>query len=165
MKISENFNQNVTLSELAALADSIGGQTGILEAAIYALEKGLADDFFYQRETIICNGLLDQAYSFLENPRTYLAAGVYGRIVLETTIREFAKLKQHENYDSKMKFNRLITELRVDGFIIQSFEEKLRYNYTIGSDAAHNHPDFANYNKKNLKEFLAFIKDDVLTLE
>lgn len=82
-------------------------QVGILQAASDALNSGLTKDLFYEREMIVFSDLLDQAYEFLENQSTFLAAGVYGRIVLETTIKEFAKLKLRENYNSKMKFELL----------------------------------------------------------
>jgi hypothetical protein len=137
---------------------------GILQAALDALNRGLTKDLFYEREMLVLSDLLDQAYEFLENQSTYLAAGVYGRIVLETAIREFAKLKLRENYSPEMKFNQLITKLRTDGYIIQSFEERLRSYYTIGSDTAHCNENFRSYSKRQLSDFLTFIKDNVLTL-
>lgn len=84
---------------------------------------------------------------------------------METTVKEFAKLKLQENYNSQMKFNQLIVKLKNEGFILQTFEERLRSYYTIGSDAAHNSSDFTNYSKRDLKDFLTFIKDNVLTLK
>lgn len=165
IKITESSLKTLTLLELATIAGAIGANVGALKASINALENGLADDFFYQKEMIVYNDLLDQANEFLENQSTYLAAGVYGRILLETAIREFAKLKLHENYNKEVKFNQLIVKLRNERFILQTFEERLRSYYTIGSDAAHNSPDFKNYSKKDLKDFLTFIKDNVLTLK
>ena len=140
-------------------------QIGALQAALDALNRGLTKDLFYEREMIVFSVLLDQAYNFLENESTYLAAGVYGRIVLETAVREFAKLKLQENYNPQMKFNQLIFKLRNEGFILQTFEERLKSYYTIGSDAAHNSPDFKKYSKKDLKDFLTSVKDNVLTLK
>lgn len=164
IKITENSFQTLTLPELATIVGAIGSNVGTLKASINALENGLADGFFYQKEMIVCNDLLDQANEFLENQSTYLAAGVYGRVVLETSIREFAKLKLHENYNKEMKFDALVSKLRTGGHILQSFEFKLKSYYTIGSHATHNNEEFKKYTKKDLKEFLVFIKNDVLTL-
>ena len=139
-------------------------QIGILQAALDALNNGLTKDLFYEKEMMVFSDLLDQAYEFLENQSTYLAAGVYGRIVLETAIREFAKLKMRENYNPEMKFNQLIIKLREDRFIQRTFEERLKSYYTIGSEAAHNSEDFKKNSKKDLRDFLTFIKDNVLIL-
>lgn len=84
--------------------------------------------------------------------------------MLETAIREFAKLKLRENYSHDMKFNQIIIKLRDSGLILKTFEERLRSYYTIGSDAAHNSEDFQKVSKKELDNFLTFIKDNVLTL-
>lgn len=51
-------------------------QIGALQAALDALNRGLTKDLFYEREMIVFSDLLDQAYTFLENESTYLAAGV-----------------------------------------------------------------------------------------
>ncbi len=139
-------------------------QVGVLESALGAIEKGFTGDLFYERELVVFSNMLDQAYEFLKNQNTYLAAGVYGRIVLETTIREFAKLKLGENYNPEMRFDQLIIELR-NGFINQTFENSLRNNYKIGSEAAHNSDEFREYSKRNLKDFLTFIRDNVLILK
>jgi hypothetical protein len=139
-------------------------QVGILQAAFDALNMGLTKDLFYEREMIVFSDLLDQAYEFLESQSTYLAAGVYGRIVLETAIREFAKLKLRENYSPEMKFDQIIIKLKKERCIQEILENRLRDHYKIGSHAAHNNEVFKNYSKKDLKDFLTFIKDNVLTL-
>ena len=139
-------------------------QVGILQAALDALNRGLTKDLFYEREVIVFSDLLDQAYEFLANQSTYLAAGVYGRIVLETTIREFAKLKLRENYSPEMKFDQIIIKLKKERYISEIIENRLRDYYKIGSHAAHNDEEFKDYSKKDLKDFLTFVKDNVLTL-
>jgi hypothetical protein len=158
MEYSSNYSRNLIIVKMTRI------QIGILQTALDALTGGLTKDLFYEKEIIVFNDLLDQAYTFLENQNTYLAAGVYGRIVLETTIREFAKLKLRENYKPDMKFDQIIIKLRDGGFILKTFEERLRSYYTIGSDAAHNSEDFKKVSKKELNNFLTFIKDNVLTL-
>jgi hypothetical protein len=139
-------------------------QIGILQAASDALNRGLTKDLFYEREMIVFSDILDQAYKFLESQSTYLAAGVYGRIVLETAIREFAKLKLRENYSPEMKFEQIIIMLKKEGYIQEILENRLRDYYKIGSHAAHNSEDFKKYSKKELNGFLTFVKDNVLTL-
>jgi hypothetical protein len=151
-------------AEQTVLRRLIEIQIGILLGVLDAPKRGLTKDLYYEREMIVFSDLLDQAYTFLENQKTYLAAGVYGRIVLETAIREFAKLKLRENYNPEMKFDQIIIKLRDGGFILKTLQERLRSYYTIGSDAAHNSDDFKKYSKKDLKDFLTFIKDNVLIL-
>ena len=90
-----------------------------------------------------------------------MASAIYGRIVLETTIREFAE----KNGISPVKFDQLIIKLRQDGVIHQPFETSLRANYKIGSWAAHGNQEFENVSDKEIKEFLSFIRDRVLTLK
>lgn len=155
------FIPYLNCSQQQFYAYKIDIQIGVLKAALDNLKKGLTKDLFYEREMIVFSDLLDQAYEFLENQSTYLAASVYGRIVLETTIREFAKLKLRENYSPEMKFDQIIIKLRDSGFILKTFEERLRSYYTIGSDAAHNSEDFKKVSKKELNNFLKFIKDNV----
>lgn len=93
--------------------------------------------------------------------KLYLATGTYGRVVLETTIKEFAK--EHD-IDSKLKFDQIIINLRIKGLIQKPFENSLRANYEIGSWAAHGNEEFNKLNKNEIKEFLVFIRDKVLTL-
>ncbi|MFC1787533.1 hypothetical protein ACFLY8_05860, partial [Halobacteriota archaeon] len=89
-----------------------------------------------------------------------LAAGIYGRIVLETAIREFAKKKGIEHD----KFDQIIIKLRQSGIIHKPFENSLRANYEIGSWAAHNDQQFNDLGDNEIKEFLVFIRDKVLNL-
>jgi len=135
-------------------------QTGVLEAILDALENGLTDDLFYQRELLVFSDLLEQSFELLEHGLN-LAAGTYGRVVLETTLKEFAK---EHGIDSKLKFNDIIINLRMKGFIQKPLENSLRANYEIGSWAAHGNEEFNKLNKNEIKEFLVFIRDKVLTL-
>lgn len=137
-------------------------QIGILESICYAIENKLTEDLFYQRELLVFSNMLDQAFEFLEYNLNH-AAGIYGRIVLETTIKEFAISKGLES-ESNIKFDRLIIELRKNNFIQKPFENSLRANYEIGSWAAHGNEEFSKLTKNEIKEFLIFIRDRVLTL-
>jgi len=140
---------------------AIHEQLGILESVLNAIENGLTDDLFYDKELVVFSDMLDQAYGFLDIKLKY-AAAVYGRIVLETTIREYTKVKL-PNSDPNVKFNQLITNLKVGKIILQTFEDSLRANYGIGTAAAHN-KDFDKYSDNEIKEFLNFIRDRALTL-
>jgi hypothetical protein len=136
-------------------------QTGVLEAILDALKNGLTEDLFYQRELLVFSDLLEQSFELLEHGLN-LAAGTYGRVILETTIKEFAK---EHGLESKLKFNDIIINLRMKGFIQKPFENSLRANYEIGSWAAHGNAEFNKLNKNEIKEFLVFIRDKVLTLK
>ncbi|MDW7731897.1 MAG: hypothetical protein SCH66_05655 [Methanolobus sp.] len=136
-------------------------QVGVLEAVLDALEFGLTDDLFYQRELLVFSNMLDQAYEFHEKG-LFLAAGIYGRVVLETTIKEFAKEK---TVDTDQKFDQIIIALRQENIINQPFEISLRANYKIGSFAAHGNEEFNDLSDKEILEYLNFIRDKVLTLK
>jgi len=134
--------------------------TGVLEYVHDALEKGLTEDLFYKKEIIIFSDLLEQAFEFLaKEPR--LVAGIYGRIVLETSIKEFAK----KNNIHEKKFDQIIIKLRQNNIIQKPLENSLRANYEIGSWAAHGNTEFQDLSNNEIREFLTFIRDKVLTLD
>lgn len=141
---------------------AIHSQIGVLESVLNALENRLTDDMFYERELVVFSDMLDQAYAFLDIHLTY-AAAVYGRIVLETAIREYLKSKLPDS-DSSLKFDKLIINLKKSGIFLQPFENSLRANYGIGTAAAHN-DKFDKYSEIEIKEYLNFIRDRVLTLK
>lgn len=132
---------------------------GVLDCIRNALGKGLTEDLFYKKEIIIFSDLLEQAFEFLEK-RFKFAAGIYGRIVLETTIKEFAK----KNDIFENRFDQIIIKLRQNNIIQKPLENSLRSNYEIGSWAAHGNIEFQKLSDKEIKEFLVFIRDKVLIL-
>jgi len=132
---------------------------GVLDYIRDALRKGLVEDLFYKKEIIIFSDLLEQAFEFLDKGFK-LAAGIYGRIILETTIKEFAK----KNNVFENKFDQIIIKLRQNNIIQKPFENSLRANYEIGSWAAHGNIEFQELSNKEIKEFLVFIRNKVLIL-
>jgi hypothetical protein len=143
--------------------ENVDKATGVLEFVYDALKDGFTDDLFYKHEILVFSDLLEQAFEFLKN-KLQIAAGIYGRIVLETTIREYAKKHAIENVE-KTKFDQLIIKLRTNNVIQKPFENSLRANYEIGSWAAHGKQEFQDLPDNQIKEFLTFIRDKVLTLE
>jgi hypothetical protein len=135
-------------------------QIGILGAALDALQLGLVDDLFYQKEILVFSDMLNQAFEFL-NYKLDLAAAMYGRVVLESTIKEFAK---KNNVNSDEKFDQIIINLRKMELIHKPLENSLRANYEIGTWAAHGDEKFNSLTSSQINEFLAFIRDKVLTL-
>lgn len=140
-------------------SENIRRSLGVLEFIRDALSKGLTEDLFYKNELIIFSDLLGQAFEFLDK-KLSLAAGLYGRVVLETTIREFAK----KNNICEKKFDQLIIKLRLSNIIQKPLENSLRSNYEIGSWAAHGDAKFQDLSDNEIKEYLVFIRDKVLTL-
>lgn len=139
--------------------ENVADATAILEHDRDAMANGLTEDLFYKREVQVFSDLLDQAFEFLENDHE-IAAAIYGRIVLETTIREFAR---KEGVEEK-KFDQVIIKLRQKGIIQKPIESSLRANYQFGSLAAHGDKNFEDYSKREIREYLNFIRDKVLTL-
>lgn len=137
-------------------------QIGVLESILHALKNGLTDDLFYHRELLVFSSLLNQAFEFWDYGLN-LAASVYGRVVLETTIKEFAE-KNNIDTDNQ-KFDQIIINLRKDGKIHKPFENSLRANYEIGTWAAHGDKKFNDLSDSQVKEFLTFIRDKILVLD
>jgi len=159
----QNFEANIEETSPKAgeyYEENVGKALGVMEAALYSLEAGLTEDLFYKKEVELFDDLLRQANEFLEKDFDF-ASGIYGRIVLETTIREFA----NKNNISENKFEHLIIKLRQAKFISKPDENSFRANYEIGSWAAHGKEEFKNLSKERKKEFLDFIRDKVLTLK
>lgn len=140
--------------------ENVSKSLAVLEYILDALENGLTEDLFYQKEILIFSNLLEQAYEFFEKGLRE-AAAIYGRIVLETTIKEFAS----KNGINEKSFDQAIIKLRQSQIIHQPFENSLRAQYQIGSDATHNNEDFKKYSDLEIKEYLNFIRDKVLTLQ
>lgn len=139
--------------------ENVARGVGVLKYILDALENNLTEDLFYEREILIFSSLLDQANEFLSKGIRDGAA-IYGRIVLEITIREYA-IKNDIGEDS---FENLIVNLRKASLIHQPFETALRANYKIGSLAVHGKEEFKEISNQEIKEFLSFIRDKVITL-
>ncbi len=140
--------------------ENVGKGTGVLEYVYHALKTGLTDDLFYKKEILLMSDLLDQAFEFLSKGHK-LAAAIYGRVVLEITVKEYAT----KNGISQAKFDQTIIKLRQTGHIMKPFETSLRANYQLGSSAVHGEKEFAEHTDKDIKEYLGFIRDKVLNLE
>jgi len=140
-------------------SENVSSANGVFSSAIEALESGLTEDLYYQREVLLFQDLLEQAYEFFKKGFDP-AATIYGRIVLEIVIKEFAA----KNNIKEKDFEQTIISLRKAGLIIQPFEISLRANYATGSAATHNKEEFAKISKQDIRNFLDFIRDKVLTL-
>jgi hypothetical protein len=134
---------------------------GVLSYISHALKNGLTEDLFYQKEIILFSDLLEQSEEFLKKGHN-LASAIYARIALELTLREFASKKGIEN--SEMNFEQLTIEMRKKGIILPPFEKSLNANYKIGSMAAHGDKDFEKISEAEIRGFISFIRDRILTL-
>jgi len=141
--------------------ENVNVATAVLEYIYDSLSKGLTDDLFFQREMVLFGDMLKQADEFLRQ-KLPIAAAIYGRIILELSIVEYGV--KHGITD-RMNFDQLIINLRKNGAIHEPFEVSLRANYKIGSLAAHGDPEFSKLSDSEIREFLSFIRDKVLTLE
>jgi len=155
----KEMNKKIDVRGGRFFRELVANGTSILEHVRDALTSGYTEDLFYKREIEVFANLLDQASEFLVNGHR-IAAAIYGRIVLETTVKEFAKQKGIED----KSFDQVIIKLRQNGIISKPFESSLRANYQLGSEAAHGEVTFQNYSDNQIKEYLSFIRDKVLTL-
>ena len=140
--------------------ENVDMSLGVLSWVIDALESGATEDLFYKREIVLFDDLLKQAYEFY-GQNFELASAIYGRIVLETIIKEFA----NKNSIEVGSFEQTIINLRKKEKITIPVEHSLRANYKIGSDATHNSEEFSKISSQEIKGMLDFIRDKVLTLE
>lgn len=165
VSVSSEFFTSTYTDKYRAYKNTVEVQIGILQAALDALNNGLAEDLFYQNEIVIFSDLFDEALECFKYQK-YLAVGIYGRIIIETIVKEFAKSKLSEtDYMSCNSFEDIAIKLRKNNFILQPFEESLKTNYKIGSHAAHNDEEFKKYTKIEWEKFLNFIQYDVLKLK
>jgi hypothetical protein len=141
--------------------ENVSAALASLEHVYECLSEGLTEDLFYQRELLLFSDLLKQAEEFFSK-KHYLASAIYGRLVLEATIKEFAAKKKIDT--TNRKFDQIIIDLRKDSHIHEPFENSLRANYKIGSLAAHGDEKFNNLSDSEIREYLSFIRDRVLTL-
>ncbi len=139
--------------------ENVSKAIGVLEYVYDALINDLTEDLFFKKEVLVMSNLLDQAYEFLNKGFKH-AAAIYGRIILETTIKEYAKLSGIDDE----KFDQVIIHLRKKDLIHKPFENSLRANYEIGSWAVHNDEKFNRLSYSEIKEFLNFIRDKVLNI-
>jgi len=140
--------------------ENIAEGVGVLKSLKESMENGLTEDLFYQREVILFTDLLEQAYEFLKKDFDP-ASLIYGRIVLESVIKEFAKSKELDI--SGLKFDHVIIELRKKGLISKQFEHSLRANYSLGG-SQHDLEELKKIQKSEIRSLLDFIRDRVLTL-
>lgn len=139
--------------------ENVSEAVAVLMSLKEAFEEGLTEDLYYQKEILLFGDLLKQAEEFFDK-KFDLVATIYGRIILETTIKEFAVKNNIDEND----FEQNIIALRKAGLITQTFEHSLRSKYALGSAATHNKQEFDKISRGEIKEFLSFIRDRVLTL-
>jgi hypothetical protein len=140
--------------------ENISMGNGVLISILDALQKGLTYDIFFKHEVIVFGDLLTDAFSLLSGGHRH-ASAIYGRIVLETTVKEYAKKFGVE----ERNFEDTINTLRRQEIIHQSFQERMRSIHTIGNKAAHGTPEFDRITNEEIHEGLMFIKERILTLE
>jgi hypothetical protein len=146
---------------ISNIEEDLARANGVLTWIVNSLKEGFVDDLFFKKELEVFSSMLDQAYEFQKN-NLLIAAAVYGRVVIEVTLREFYEIKVGKTFAGK--FDPLIVDLRGRGYITKPFEGSLRANYGIGNQAAHNDPVFSKLTGKDILEFLNFIRDKVLIL-
>jgi hypothetical protein len=150
-------------------------QAGVLEAAIKVLRLGLLEDMIFQNDKVVFSDILTEAKECLKNQR-YIIVGVYGMIIIESVVKEYAKLKlSKDDYDecnkprstNSDKFHKTIQKLENKNIIYQNVASSLISNYNIGSHAAHNDNEFQEKysNKREMEKLLKFIENEVLSLK
>lgn len=154
---------------------NIQAQTGVLQSALDVLNRGLVEDVIFQNDKMIFTDILAEAKECYKNQK-FLLVGVLGRIIIESIVREYAKLKlSQEDYEectknkntNSHKFETTLQTLEQKGKILSNFAVIIRANYKIGTLAAHNDDIFTRdyATNKEMKKYLTFIENEILTLK
>jgi hypothetical protein len=154
---------------------NIQAQVGVLESALYVLNRGLVEDVIFQNDKMVFTDILAEAKECYKNQK-FLLVGVLGRIIIESIVREYAKLKlSQEDYEectknkntNSHKFETTLQTLEQKGKILSNFAVIIRANYKIGTLAAHNDDIFTRdyATNKEMKKYLTFIENEILTLK
>lgn len=124
------------------------------------IELGLVSDAKRLYESNLFSNLLEQAFELLKKGYKP-AAAIYGRIVIENTVRG---LCDSNNIQQKDKVSEMLIELRKMDVIDLPLERVIQAKYDIGSMAAHGNPDFSKYSEGDVKEMLEFVRDKILII-
>ncbi len=126
------------------------------------IDLDLVSDAQHLYEAGLFSNLIEQAFELLKNDYKN-AAAIYGRIVIENTIKDLCRMNKIEIQNKKMPV--LLTELRKMNVIDLPKEREIQAKYDIGSLAAHGKDEFNKYNKRNIEKLLEFIRDEIITIE
>lgn len=120
----------------------------------------LVPDAQHLYESTIFSNLIEQAFELLKN-NYKTAAAIYGRLVIENTIKDLCRLNKIEG---KEKVSDMLVELRKLNIIDLPQERTIQAKYDIGSLAAHGKKEFERYTDRDIEELLEFIRDKIITM-
>jgi len=128
--------------------------TKILISQLDAIKDDLNKGFLFGYEFTItsnfCNDILKNAKD-LNNEGHSVAAAIYVRIAIETTIK---KIAEKNGIDIEKKASVIKTELYKMQIIDQSQMNLIQSWLDIGNFAAHGNADFQNYSKKDIDKII-----------
>ncbi len=150
-------------TEVIYYKEKMAKLVGILRSVKREVELGYIEDsiFLHKKESL--SNILGDGFTLLKHGYKE-AAAIYGRIVLETTVKELCKLKEIE-VEKNEKFPSVLVKLRKKGTIDLPLERSLQAQYDIGSLAAHGKKEFDEKTPQDILFMLTFIRDSVLQLK
>jgi len=132
----------------------------LMKGAKEEIEKG----FLYKIEHLVSadlfNSIIEQATYLLEN-RFKDAAAIYGRVIIENTLKDLAKRKTVTIPD-KIKLSDLNQRLRKENVYPQHVWRTIQAQIDIGNSAAHG--KFEEYDDKAVDNMLTWIKEKLLII-
>jgi len=125
------------------------------------IELNLVPDAKHFYEAALFSNLIEQGFELLKNGYRH-AAAIYGRLVIENTIRDLCRLN---NIKDKEKLSGMLVELRKLDVIDLPIARVIQSKYDIGSLAVHGKKKFNKYSDRDIEEMLEFIRDKIITIE
>ncbi|MBI2076476.1 MAG: DUF4145 domain-containing protein [Candidatus Aenigmarchaeota archaeon] len=149
--------------EVLCVKEKMSKLRGVLMSIKKEVEMGYSEDvtFLHKRESL--SDILEDGFVLLEHDYK-VAAAIYGRIILENTIKELCKLKGVD-IEKNENFSSMLLKLRQIKTIDLPQERSYQAQYDIGSLAAHGKEDFNKKTKRDILDMLNFIRDNVLQLK
>ena len=149
--------------EIYCYKEKMSRLCGVLMSIKKEAELGFIEDatFLHKKESL--SDILEDAFVLLEQDYN-LASAIYGRIILENSIKELCRLKEIP-MDKNEKFSSMLNKLRQKTIIDLPQERSYQAQYDIGSFAVHGKEEFNKKTKKDIMNMLNFIRDNVLQLK
>jgi plasmid maintenance system antidote protein VapI len=154
----------ITSIEISFIKPDMLKQIAHLEAIIRLIENGVLEDLKTLTHVELFDDVIKEARELLKKGYLNVSA-VYGRIILENTIKDLCKIHKVE-LSGKEKFSSMIDKLKSNDKISKSFWRELQAKYDLGNDAAHeNFGEFREHHSENeITDMLSFIDNVLLPL-
>ena len=152
----KNFQKSTSYSDNSQLDWGVE----LMKGAKEEIEKGFLYNIKYLVSADFFNSIIEQATYLLESGFKD-AAAVYGRVIIENTLKDLAKRKTVK-VPNKIKLSELNQLLKKEKIYPQHMWRSIQAQIDIGNSAAHG--KFDEYDDKAVSDMLTWIKEKLLTM-